>query len=136
MTPRRKVQGDATGCGIACAAMLSNKSYAHVRKRAIEMEIFEHHRPYYTRAWQVSRLLRDLGISHSRVRNLSKWASVTRLSIVAVNYNKEADEWHWVVYVPNAKGGYVLDPHPTVETNRRTDFHLLRPRSYIPISAP
>lgn len=72
----------------------------------------------------------------SRGRRLTHWESLTELSIVGINYNDKSDTWHWVVYVPSARGGYVLDPRAAVKANRRYDFYRMRPRSYIPIGLP
>jgi len=75
-------------------------------------------------------------LSALRGRRLTHWTSLSALSIGGINYNEEFDTWHWVVYVPTAQGGYVLDPRASVKAHRRYDFHRMRPRFFIPIELP
>lgn len=131
---RRIKQLDATGCGIACAAMIAGVSYKRARKRAIELGIVGDRPPHYTTSGDVRRLLIDLGASAARGRRLTHWESVSGLSIVGINYSKEFDAWHWVVYVPSKRGSYVLDPRAAVKSCRRYDFLRMRPRSFMPVA--
>lgn len=131
---RRVIQKDGTGCGLACAAMLGGTSYLRAKTLAVRLGISSDRPPYYTSAGQLSLLLRNLGLRPSKGRRLSKWESLQGLSVVGINYREKDDTWHWVVYVPSADGGYVLDPKKSVKTARRTDFGRMIPRSYIPIT--
>lgn len=133
---RRIIQEDATGCGIACAAMLAGISYSRAKTVALRLGIIGQKPPYYTNASDLSKLLRELELVPSRGRKLSKWPSLHSLSIVGVNFSEATGNWHWVVYVPSAAGGHVLDPRATVKTQLRTDWARLRPRSYIPVLQP
>jgi len=130
---RRIVQKDVTGCGLACAAMLGGTTYLRAKALAVRLGISSDRPPYYTSSGQLSLLLRKLGLRPSKGRKLSNWASLQGLSVVGINYSERNNIWHWVVYVPSANGGYVLDPRESVKTTRRTDFGRMVPRSYIPI---
>ena len=133
---RRVVQKDSTGCGIACAAMLSGTTYRRAKLLAIDLGIASDRPPYYTSSRDLSLLLRKLGLEPSRGRRLSRWESLQCLSVVGINHNDETDTWHWVVYVPTANGGYVLDPKKSIKSARRVDFGRMTPRSYIPVLRP
>ena len=133
MRIRRIIQKDGTGCGVACAAMLGGVSYSRARSVAVSLGIIGERDSCYTYAREVSALLREFGLCPLKGRRLTRWESLHCLGVVGVNYNADHGSWHWVVYVPSADGGYVLDPKASVKTSRRTDFTRLRPRSYIPV---
>ena len=133
---RRIKQEDATGCGIACAAMIAGVSYARARTRAVELGLVDCAPPHYTSSRQLRQLVGSFGATASRGRRLTHWTSLSELSIVGINYNEKSDTWHWVVYVPSTHGGYVLDPRAAVKADRRYDFPRMRPRSFIPIELP
>ena len=132
MMVRRILQEDNTGCGLACVAMVAGTSYAKVKAVAIRLGIATKRPPYYTSAKHLSMLMRELGLRSSKERMLSGWKSFSAPSIIAINLDKKGN-WHWVVYVPSADGGYVLDPKKVIKSVRRTDFSRMRPRSYIPM---
>lgn len=130
---RRILQEDSTGCGLACVAMVAGTSYAKVKAIAIRLGIAGERPPYYTSAKNLSMLMRELGLRSSKERMLSDWKAFSSPSIVGINFNEKHRTWHWVVYVPSADGGYVLDPKKVIKSARRTDFSRMRPRSYIPM---
>lgn len=133
---RRIVQKDPSGCGIACAAMIAGATYAAARKSAIELGIVENEPPHNTESRDLIALLGSLGVTACRGRRVSHWSSLRMLSIVGINYRASDEGWHWVVYVPNPQGGYVLDPNTRIQANRRTDFSRMKPHRYIPCGAP
>jgi hypothetical protein len=140
MTIRRIVQKDSTGCGLACAAMLAGITYLQAKSKAIELGVVpDDNGHYYTESWQLRPLISALGGYSSKGRNVSRWGSITCLSIVGINYRAPKGKdptWHWVVYVPDDNGGYVLDPMGHVKSARRTDFIRMRPYRYIPVQRP
>lgn len=47
------IQEDATGCGIACAAMIAGVSYKRARRVAVEIGVVSDTPPHYTNFGQV-----------------------------------------------------------------------------------
>ena len=132
----RILQEDGTGCGIACVAMLSSKAYSQVKAAATNFGFVPNKYGYSTESGQLRELLSHFGVKSARGRRLSHWHSLSRLSIVGINYNKNCDKWHWVVYVPDKSGGYILDPMGTTKASERRDFNRMRPKSFVPVQQP
>jgi hypothetical protein len=133
MTMRRKVQRDATGCGIACAAMLAGVTYAAAKSRAIALGLVENRGPFYTGSAELQELLGSFGVNCLRGRMVARWESVPSPAIVAINYQAAFKTWHWVVHVSSHRGAYVLDPRGMIKAARRVDFNRMRLRSFIPV---
>ena len=130
---KRILQEDATGCGLACIAMIVGETYAEVKKIALDNEILEEKRTFYTTSSDLITILDHFHVKAKKGRKVSHWPSVQTLSIVAINYKENNDSWHWVVYVPDENQGYVLDPHKKIKNDQRVDFSRMKLRSYIPI---
>ena len=131
---KRILQEDATGCGLACIAMIVGETYADVKKVALENEILEEKRTFYTKGKHLITLLDYFNFKAKRGRKVNNWSSIQSVSIVAINYRENIDSWHWVVYVPDENKGYVLDPHKKIKNDKRIDFSRMRLRSYIPVN--
>jgi len=130
----RIIQEDNTGCGLACVAMVTGKSYQEIKLLAIHLNICNEKGPYYTRAKDICSLLKYYRIGFSKVRHVKNWSSINDNSIVAINYDEKLDTWHWVVYINGYINGYVLDPRKKVKSIERKDWNRMRPRSCIPIT--
>lgn len=130
---RRIVQKDSTGCGLACAAMLSGNSYAFVKATAIKLKLVDPDGPYYTNSSELNKLLSKLGVRSEKGRRLSNWAKLTSCGVVGINYKPVDEVWHWVVYVPTKDGGYVLDPRENIRSRKRRDFGRMSPRNVVSI---
>lgn len=130
---KRIIQEDSTGCGLACVAMIANLTYSEIKKEAIENSIVQSGRSFYTTSNDLIRLLSALNIQAKKGRIVRKWESIKSLSIVAINFREKSNTWHWVVYVPDTKIGYVLDPNKKIKTEKRIDLSRMVLRSYIPI---
>lgn len=133
MQIKRIIQDDATGCGLACVAMIVDETYAEVKKVALDNGFFENKRTFYTISSDLITLLDYFRVKAKKERKGSHWLSVQSVSIVAINFRKNSNSWHWVVYVPDENQGYVLDPHKKIKNDKRVDFSRMRLRSYIPI---
>ena len=136
MKIRRIVQKDSTGCGIACVAMLCGNTYSQVKAIATDFGFVPNNYGHSTESWQLRELLSHFGVKSDRGRRLSHWHSLNCFCIVGINYNKNSDKWHWVVYVPDESGGYILDPMGTIKTSERRDFNRMRPKSFVPVQQP
>lgn len=125
-------QEHRTGCGIACAAMLSGNTYAEAMSVATKaLGWAESQRTFYTSSTQLSKLLSVMNISTKKSRSVRKWSSIPDKAIVAINHNEKSDSWHWVIFCRKENNEYVLDPLSKRDT--RTDFKRMRLRSCIPI---
>lgn len=132
---KRILQEDATGCGLACVAMIVGKTYAEVKKMALDNGILEEKRTFYTISSDLINLLDCFNFKAQRGRKVNHWSSVQTVSIVAINFRESNKSWHWVVYVPDENQGYVIDPHKKIKNDKRVDFSRMRLRSYIPIES-
>ena len=130
---RRVQQGDEEGCGIACVAMVTGKTYPQAKKFFLERVFFPSERKPHTRHYQLRRALRKLKIATEK-KAFRHWRSIERLSIVPINRRQDGG-WHWVVFVPNGGRPYILDPAPR-KGRRRYDFRGVKARGqYIAIIA-
>lgn len=144
---RRKTQLDSTGCGLACVAMLGHIGYAQARSLARQLGIVpktsdelsggairRRRKAYYTSANELARMLRLLGARPGRERMLERADALDSDGILGINPNPRDGSWHWVVYIHDDHGGYVLDPNPRVRSERRTDLRRMRCRSFLPVA--
>ena len=132
---KRIIQDDASGCGLACVAMIVGATYAEVKKVALDNGILEEKRTFYTISRDLISLLNYFNFKAERGRKVSHWSSIQSLSIVAINFRESSNSWHWVVYVPDENQGYVLDPHKKIKKEQRRDLSRMKLRSYIPIDS-
>lgn len=135
MQIKRIIQDDATGCGLACVAMIVGATYAEVKKVALDNGILEEKRTFYTISRDLISLLNYFNFKAERGKEVSHWSSIQSLSIVAINFRESSNSWHWVVYVPDENQGYVLDPHKKIKKEQRRDLSRMRLRSYISIDS-
>jgi hypothetical protein len=61
------------------------------------------------------------------------WRKLPEKAILGINHDRKNNNWHWVVYIKDYLGEYVLDPKTTIKTERRTDFSRMKPKWYITI---
>lgn len=127
---KRVIQKDASGCGIACVAMVAGVPYDRVMKVAASLSLFKGRKGFYTFPSELVALLAAFGIK-SRFRwHPWRWSTLTSLSIAGIHYRESDRSWHWVVYVPDPQGGYVLDSRKRIHTERRRDFDRMTPFRY------
>ena len=127
----RVKQKNDTGCGIACVAMKTGRTYQQTKRFFQERVFLPTERKPHTRHYQLRRALRELGIA-SEKRLFRKWRSIKNLSIVPINRRSDTG-WHWVVFVPNGTCPYILNPAPE-KGRRRYDFRGVKARGpYIAI---
>ena len=122
---RRVQQGDEEGCGIACVAMVTGKTYLQAKKYFLERVFLPGDRKPHTRHYQLRRAFRKLRISTEK-RAFRNWQSIESLSIVPIN-RREDGGWHWVIFIPNGVRPYILDPM-TGKGRRRYDFRGMKAR--------
>jgi ABC-type bacteriocin/lantibiotic exporter with double-glycine peptidase domain len=128
---RRVQQGEEEGCGIACVAMVTGKTYLQAKKFFLERVFLPTERKPHTRHYQLRRALQKLRIA-TEERAFRNWRSIESLSIVPIN-RREDGGWHWVIFVPNGVRPYIMDPM-TGKSRRRYDFRGMKARGlYIAI---
>lgn len=127
-------QQDATGCGIACVAMVANKRYSEVRRLFDQYHRRNNHNAdscYATNAYQLSKLLRRIGVDHC-VKQAQSWDQIDTTAIVGVDRGS-GGYFHWVVAVRGSKRFLILDPEygevlSGVEAlRRRADYYQTGP---------
>jgi ABC-type bacteriocin/lantibiotic exporter with double-glycine peptidase domain len=127
-------QGDVEGCGIACIAMITGKTYRQTKRFFLERVFLPTDRKPHTRHYQLRRALQELGITTEK-RLFRKWRSIEYLSIVPIKRRSDTG-WHWVIFVRNGACPYILDPAPG-KGRRRYDFRGMKARGfYIAIKTP
>ena len=124
---KRVEQEDDAGCGIACVAMITGKTYQQAERFFRERVFLPIDRKPHTRHYQLRRALRKLGITTEK-RLFRKWRSIENLSIVPINRRLDTG-WHWVVFVPNGARPYILDPAQG-KGRRRYDFRGINSRGF------
>jgi ABC-type bacteriocin/lantibiotic exporter with double-glycine peptidase domain len=122
---RRVQQDDEKGCGIACVAMVTGRTYPQTKKYFLEQVFLPTDRKLYTRHYQLRRALQKLRIPTEK-RAFRNWRSIGILSIVPINRRQDSG-WHWVVFVPNNTRPYILDP-ALGKGRRRYDFRGMKAR--------
>jgi len=122
---KRIEQEDDAGCGIACVAMITGKTYRQAKRFFLEKVFLPRERKPHARHYQLRRALRKLGIANEK-RVFRKWRSIENLAIVPISRRLDGG-WHWVVFVPNGVRPYILDPAPG-KGRRRHDFRGMKAR--------
>ena len=124
---KRIEQGDDSGCGIACVAMVTGKTYPQAKKFFLERVFLPTEKKPHTRHYQLRRALRMLSVATEK-RAFRNWRSIESLSIVPINRRQDGG-WHWVIFVPNGVRPYILDPM-TGKGRRRYDFRGMKARGF------
>lgn len=122
---RRVQQGDEEGCGIACVAMVTGKTYLQTKKFFLERVLSPTDQKLHARHYQLRCALRKLRIQTEK-KAFRNWRSIETLSIVPIN-RREDGGWHWVVFVPHGAQPYILDPMAG-KGRRRYDFRGMNAR--------
>jgi len=115
---RRVLQDDATGCGVACLAMVANVHYPVARAvfDKLGMPARRPKRPYASNFKDLRKALGELGIANSMER-WPGWEHFSGVGIIAVNASpgRYKGNWHWVVAEEHSQFGVVIhDPTPSL----------------------
>lgn len=121
---RKVKQKNRTGCGIASVAMVANKTYSQVKKKMKSLGCFKENRKnmFLTDYPDLKKVLKAYKIKSSKIYNKKSWNSIRKNAIVAINYNKKRDEWHWVIY--DEKKECVIDPRSKKNYRNITDKRM------------
>lgn len=124
---KRIEQKDEYGCGIACVAMVTGKTYPQAKKFFMNRIFLPTDGKPHTRHYQLRRALGKLKIA-TRKKAFRNWRSIESISIVPINRRLDGG-WHWVVFVPNGVRSYILDPAPG-KGRRRYEFRGMKARGH------
>ena len=101
-------QKDYTGCGIACVAAVTNRTYDEVKDALMQHKEWKRpDRNLYTWAKDLSYLLSYYSMPHE-IKGSRSWDEINGVSIVGVNRDK--GYFHWVVAVKDDDRFYIIDP--------------------------
>ena len=130
------IQEEASGCGIACVAMLAKKTYKEIKEIANANGIFAEDERLWSETDYVRTLLRHFNSKIWRGETgFSSWDELPNLALLSIKYRIENDRpfWHWVVFNRDNGQSMVLDPASYLAENRRTDFEHMNPKWFIAI---
>jgi len=135
---RPVIQAETTGCAIAAAAALAGVNYADAKKAANDLGIHAQDERLWSETAHVRRLLKYFGFrALSGERPFRSWNALPDLSLLAIKWHIEKRRafWHWVVFVRDEQGGYVLDSKKSLRHHKRTDFGRIKPKWYIEVQS-
>lgn len=105
---------NSTLCGIACVAMIAEKSLTVVIQKAIDLFKWDPKTvktDSRTNKKDILRLLTKCGFSRlNAFKNFSSWDNIEGLNLVAVRYNSKTGNWHWIVAKRNRTTLKIYDP--------------------------
>lgn len=127
----RVIQEDATGCGLACVAMVAEVTYAEVRQVAVDVLGFDLMGPFYTDHHEVRWMLAEFGYALSRYTPFKSYSPISPLSLLEIE--KAGGCNHWVLLVKHALDMYLLDPAEHIKKAKRRDWHRLKVVGYMNI---
>ena len=130
------IQQEATGCAIAASAALAGVNYTTAKKAAKKLGI----NAADSKLWSSTAYIRQL-LSHFKIglspteTPFTSWQSLPDRALLAIKWHKEKGipYWHWVVFVRDTHGEYVLDSKKALKQHKRTDFGRIKPKWFIAI---
>ena len=131
------MQEDATGCGLACVAMLAGEPYAAVRETAAGLGIRPDDPALWSDTAYVRRLLAHYGIAAVPGETpFTGWDTLPDRALLATRHHYEQGRpfWHWCVFAREPGGPEVLDPAPYLAHPRRTDLAAIEPAWFMAVS--
>ncbi len=132
------VQEDRTGCGIAAAAAVAGLSYRRARAAAASLGISARDERLWSDTAYVRRLLARFGLRAATfTKPFRSWEALPDRALLAIKWHRRAGRpfWHWVVFVRDRDGSYVLDSKRALKTHVRRDFGRMRPKWSLAVGA-
>ncbi len=129
LTPIQIVeQGDPSGCGIACLAMILCRSYESV-KDDLEKSLGWRHgkETFYTKPPTLVDYLVRCGISAKKCK-FGGWNNLDGTALLGVNSN--AGKYHWIVVIRNKTSFLIIDPE-TAEVHQGSEWANFADGGYV-----
>lgn len=130
------IQQEISGCGMAACAALTANTYEHVRQLANALGIFAHDENLWSDTAYVRRILTGLGVSAGADQSpFLSWQSLPDRALLAIKWRIEHGKpfWHWVVFLRDESGSYVLDSKRALKRHVRRDFGRMKPKWFITV---
>lgn len=130
------IQEEPTGCGIASSAAIAGLSYFEARTAANAIGIYARDESLWSDTAYVRRLLEQLGVSTAEGEpSFTDWNSLPDCALLPIKWHEEdgVPYWHWVVFVRDEEGEYVLDSKQGLKSHRRTDLWRMKPKWFIEV---
>jgi hypothetical protein len=130
------IQLERTGCGIASVAALAGVSYSAAKQVANRIGIYATDHRLWSETTHVRRLLKHYRLhASSRPTSFISWDALPNRALLAIKWHRVKGRafWHWVVFIRNPNGAYVLDSKNTLKHNMRKDFWRMRPMWFIEV---
>ena len=127
-------QEDDTGCGIACLAMLTRKTYNEIKTIIIEKKFKKSEKNLRTNYSEIIRIGLEFNLNLNKRKKFNKWSEIPSTSIVSTDFSLAKRNWHWVVFVKEVnKKPYLLDPFDSKSKGgkKRFDFRGKKCGSYM-----
>jgi ABC-type bacteriocin/lantibiotic exporter with double-glycine peptidase domain len=133
---------NSTLCGIACVAMIAEKSLTLVIQKAIDLFKWDPKTvktDSRTNKKDILKLLTKCGFSRRNTfKNFSSWDNIEGLNLVAVRYSPKTGNWHWIVAKRNRKTLKIYDPQKEspieYRENEKLDGRTYRGKWFIRIN--
>ncbi len=128
------IQQEIAGCAIASTAALAGISYTAAKKAAKNLGITAADSTLWSDSTHIRRLLRHYHIKTDKYETaFTDWQSLPDRALLAIKWHLEKGTpyWHWVVFVRDIDGEYVLDSKKALKQNVRTDFGRIKPKWFI-----
>jgi len=132
------IQEEVSGCGIAASAVLAEISYAQARSVANRLGIHAEDKALWSDTAYVRRLLSEFGIAcFADEVPFVNWSQLPDRALLAIKWRQENGRpfWHWVVFVRDGSGAYVLDSKQSLKQHKRRDFGRMKPKWFIPVGS-
>jgi hypothetical protein len=130
------VQEDRTGCGIAAVAAIAGVNYVKAKAVAASLGISPTDPGLWSEIAPIRRLSDAFGMYVSRTtKPFRAWESLPDCALLAIKWHLEEGQprWHWVVFVREREGAYVLDSNSRLRTSTRTDFGRIKPAWFLTV---
>jgi len=130
------IQQEIAGCAIASTAVLAGVNYTAAKKAARNLGITAADPALWSDSAHIRQLLRHYNISTDNSETpFTDWQSLPDRALLAIKWHLEKGipYWHWVVFVRDTDGEYVLDSKKALKENIRTDFGRINPKWFIKV---
>ena len=127
------IQQDRTGCALASIAALTLQDYQTVKNAAAKLGVCVTDPKLWSDTRHVRRLLQHFDLSADRKEKFTTWSALPDRALLAIKWHEgtSGPAWHWVVFVRQTSGSWVLDSKKALRRHVRTDFGRMKPKWFM-----